>query len=399
MRTLFGILFLLSAAYLGGHPRVLRFETRLGLSRALASGLLFVVLGLLARWPVIGILNDGVLDELSPLLRLGLGCIGFFYGFRFDLRLVKSLPSGGGRLVGLSTMLPFVLVVAASALALTAVAADGEAPSFSGPSVLRDALCLGTAAALSNRPAHLYAGRRLMAIVGRLEELFGIAGLMLIAAYFRPHAAGTMWQLPGAAWLLLTIGLGAVMGAVIYAVLQTAQKGPELLAVSLGTISFAAGAAGYLHLSSVVVTFIAGALVANLPGGYHTKLRHTLRRLERPIVLLSLVIVGALWRPDDWRGWLLMPVFAGARHLGKRLAARASRGLLSELPAAASREALAVTPLGTLAVAVVINTKLLYPGGSLPLIVSAVLGGALLTELYVGFVNRRSRVGDVEGST
>jgi hypothetical protein len=39
--------------------------------------------------------------------------------------------------------------------------------------------------------------------------------------------------------------------------------------------------------------------------------------------------------------------------------------------------------MGPLAIAVVVNAQTLYPGGSVPQIVTAVIGGAFLTELLV----------------
>ena len=41
--------------------------------------------------------------------------------------------------------------------------------------------------------------------------------------------------------------------------------------------------------------------------------------------------------------------------------------------------------------AIVVNAQLLYPGGSISLVVSAVIGGGVLTEAFVQFASRRSR--------
>src|SRR5690606_22115686 len=98
---------------------------------------------------------------------------------------------------------------------------------------------------------------RLLGRVLRLEELAGIIGLALVASYFRPQI-DVSWQLPGTAWLLLTIGLGATLGLIAYLVFKRPQQGPEFVVLTLGSIAFAAGMAGYLRLSPVVVAFIAG---------------------------------------------------------------------------------------------------------------------------------------------
>ena len=394
IKTILGIFALLTLAYLGGHAKVRAWEERLGISQMMAAGFPFVVLGMLAHLPSVGVLTDETLVELDPLLHVGLGCIGFVFGFRFDLRTFRQFPAGSERLVFFSTLFPFVLALALSAAVLALVSPKQDAFALSGPLFLRDALILGAAAAMSATTAkrwyRLGKTTRLSLLVVRVEELLGVFGLALVAAYFRPHNVHATWQLPGTAWLLLSVGLGATIAALTFAILQTATRGPEFLVLSLGSIGFAAGASGYLHLSSVVVTFIAGALLNNFPGEYHTRLRDTLRRLERPILLLSLVIIGALWQLSDWRGWLLMPVFVCARLAGKWWATHPLLHSSEQKPLTKEeRYELGLSPMGTLAIAIVINAKVLYPGQSISLIVSAVLGGGLLTEVFVQRAHRK----------
>jgi hypothetical protein len=103
-----------------------------------------------------------------------------------------------------------------------------------------------------------------------------------------------------------------------------------------------------------------------------------------------LVIIGAVWNIGDWRGWVLMPVFMVARLLGKWLAAMiAARN--SHLPITPHESrTLAISPIGALAIAIVVSAQLLYPGGSISLVVSAVIGGGVLTEALVQLAARHS---------
>lgn len=393
VKTIIGLLLLLVLAYLGGHPRVIGLEEKLGVSQVVTAGFPFVLLGMVARLPSVGVLSDSVLSEIAPLLRLGLGWIGFVVGFRFDARLFEGLPGGTARLVTLSTLLPFGLVVAVSSVVLF-LSGDASADSLRDPVFLRDAVILGTAGAMTAHTAtRLFGNGDGLGIVPRIiriEELAGIAGLAFVAAYFRPQGTTVSWQLPGTAWLLVTIGLGTAAGLLFYAILQRASAGPDFLVLTLGSISFAAGAAGYLRLSSVVVAFFAGVLLANFPGPYHERLREILLRIERPIYLISLVIIGALWRVGDWRGWLLMPVFMAMRLLGKALALRFLRNTEPALRAE-ERQALSIAPVGSLSIAIVVNAQLLYPGGSISLIVSAVIGGSILTEVLLQLAGHKQR--------
>lgn len=394
IRTIVGLLALMVLAYLGGHARVLAWEKRLGISQVITAGFPFVLLGVLSRNGSVGILTDPILAELSPLLRLGLGWIGFVAGIRFDTRMFQGLPARTLRVVTLSTIFPFAFVVGASALLLFAFS---EGPiELRDPVLLRDALILGTAGAMTAVTSTRRLGRsdrgrseqgRVLSRVIRLEELAGMLGLLFVAAFFRP--LNQSWQMPGTAWMLLTIGLGATAGLLIYAILQRRSAGADFLVLTLGSISFVAGAAGYLLLSSVVVAFIAGVLLANFPGAYHERLRDMLFRVERPIYLVSLFIIGALWQVEDWRGWVLMPVFMALRLLGKWLGTTLALAHDDLGLDGAERRAIAMPPLGPLAIAIVTNALLLYPGGSISLIVSAVIGGGVLTEIFLQLNNRR----------
>ncbi len=393
VKTILGILALFVLAYLGGHPRVQEWERTLRISQLITAGLPFILLGLVARHPSVGVLTDPVLSELGPVLRLGLGWIGFVVGFRVDARLLAQLPVGVAAAVGIATAIPFATVAGASGLLLLLSEGGPKGSALADPVFLRDALVLGTAGAMTS-----WVGARVAASgekteplerMIRLEEIAGVLGLAIVAAYFRPRGVAGAWQLPGTAWIFLTVGIGVTVGAVVYAILHQMTEGPEFVVLTLGSISLTAGIAGYLQLSPLVVCFVSGVLLANFPGAYKDKLGETLRKLERPIYLLSLVVIGALWRIGEPVGWVLMIVFAGARFLGKWVGAEVAhrRGPIELGPA--ERRVLAIAPLGELSVAIVVSALLLYPGGSMSYIVSAVVGGALLSELLLQLAGRR----------
>jgi Kef-type K+ transport system membrane component KefB len=403
VKVILGLAVLLSLAFVAGHPAVQRAEERLGISEVITAGFPFVLLGALARRPEIGIFTDDVLVELSPILRLGLGWVGFMVGFRFDVRSMDRLSPGGVIAAGLVTTTPFCAVLLATALAFLAL--SGAPETLTNPVFLRDAIVLGTAGATTARTAlRLLRDEtpgndksHLVARIFRIEEVAGVVGLAVVAAYFRPQVSSATWQLPGTAWLLLTLGLGMAMGILMFGLLRAASSSPELLVVTLGTIVFAAGFAGNVRLSPVVVCFVMGLLVTNAPGPYKAELGLTLRRLERPLYFLFLLIVGALWRFDEWRGWLLMAIFVAARLAGKWAGVSASRRRIDLGLTLGDRQALVLAPLGPLALAVVINAQLLYPGGSISLVLTAVVGGSAVMEILLQVVTRRRHRLDAGG--
>ncbi|BDG10106.1 hypothetical protein AMPC_32190 [Anaeromyxobacter paludicola] len=386
IRTTLAVLFLVGLAYLGGHPRVRAWEERWRVAHVVTAGFPFVLLGLAARHPAVGVVTAPVLAQLGTLFGFALGWIGLVAGFRFDPRLLGGLPPGVAGIVGLATSIPCACVALLTGLALLSISG---VPAHL-PTLARDALILGTAGAMTAKTGARLLGAAesagLVSRIARIEELVGVLGLAAVAAYFRPQAGG--WQLPGTAWLLLTVGLGAAAGLLMYAMLSTARSRPELVVLTLGSVSFAAGVAGCLRLSPIGVTFLAGALLANFPGVHRAALGAALRRLERPVYLLSLFAIGALWDPSDWRGWVVMPVFMAARLIGKRLGANAAAAWGGLRLGPREREALAVAPMGPLAIAIVVNAHLLYPDLASSLIAPAVVGGGILTEVVVQLVTR-----------
>jgi Kef-type K+ transport system membrane component KefB len=154
----------------------------------------------------------------------------------------------------------------------------------------------------------------------------------------------------------------------------------------LGAIALSAGVAGFLKLSPLIVCFVAGLLLANLPGAWKDEVRQALWRLERPLYLIFLVIVGASWRLDQWEGWVVMALFvvarAGSRFIGVRILAVRHPDLLSD----EEERHLASSPMGGLAIAIVIGAEELFAGPTTSWIVHAVVFGSIVSELLPRFL-------------
>lgn len=395
IRTILGLMFLLTLAWLGGLPSVRRMEERLGISQVVTSGLPFVGLGALMHAPGIDVLNEDVLTRLTPLLQFGLGWIGFHTGFQFEARSMDDVPRGTGSVVVLLTTVPFVLIASVTALLLIAtglgVTPEGLHDHDALITLARDAIILGLAGALSAPIAEGVAKiqsrvSELAGTVAVLDDVVAVAALALLAAWLRPSAA-TGWQLPGVGWLFVTLGMAATLGLVVHFSLRTAESTGERTSLLLGSVALTAGLAGYASIPPLVVCFLAGLVLRNLPGGNKHQLELAFTRLERPIYLLFLVIVGALWRIDDGRGWLLLVAFVVARIGGRYLGARAARRLPeTSRPAALDttpdRE-LVLAPMGQLAIALVVTAQTLYASPAIRATVTAVVGGSILAEILV----------------
>jgi hypothetical protein len=379
-------------AVLGAHPHVRRWERRFGLTVLASSGFPFLILGLLFR--ELGVLTADVLTDLRPLFEFGLGWIGLTIGTNLNLRRLERLPPSATPVIALATLLPILFTAVACSLTLLWL---GVVP---GKGLTRDALILMACAAVS-APANLElllrrwkSSMQLILEMTRIDQLAALALFGFVAIVFRPDRTVTLWHLPRSGWFLMTLGLGALLGVVLFLLVRNVRDETEELALLLGGVALAAGMAGYLALAVSVVCALAGAVMINFPVNRGERIVRTLREVERPMYFLFLFIVGAAWRPDEWQGWVLGVVFAASRGYGKIIAARAASRIDPALPPW-KPFAVAFLPESTIAIVVLFSATALGGAAAAEPVrwaVNAVIVGSVLTEIVVQAYQRRERL-------
>jgi hypothetical protein len=393
-QVVIGLAAAIALAVVLAHPRVKAIEDRLGVTVLLSTGLPFLLLGAIFALPSVGVLTPDVRADLQPAFEFGLGWIGFVIGIQLDVRRLDGLPRALGTVIVTESVVPMattVLFCAAAYAWLTDLVVLDE-------NILRDALVLGACAAptaaisvpfLSKRVGERAAS--MLYEVTLVDEVAGLTLLGVCAVVFRPASAGaTNWALPSSAWLLVSAGLGVVLGLITYSLIRGAKNRNEEIALLLGAVALSAGMSRQLGLSVPVICAIAGAMLANLPLRDPEGLRRTLELVERPLYLVFLLVVGAYWEPSDWQGWALAPVFVLARAVGKYLGAMLSlRFGPSGLPS--PREmALALMPQSPAAVVLIVAAATLY--GPLEERIrwatTAVIVGGVLTEIVIRVLQR-----------
>ena len=385
IKVIAGLIALMVLAYLGGHRKVVRFQERLGVGGVITAGFPFVALGAIAATDSIGVLNADVLSRLRPVLHFGLGWLGFLIGAQLDIRVLDRVPKGTAYLILVESLGPFAITAAGCGILMIAFGM-----SIDDPATWRDMILLGTAAAMTaprkfrgfaNRRWH--EGRGVDVLLAQLDEIVGVIGLVFITAYFREDVSST-WQLPDTAWIFVSLGLGVAIGVLIFAMIRVPVSNAEFLAVVLGGIAFASGLAGYLRLSPIAICFIAGVLVTNFPNEQRASVFKILHHLERPVHLLFLMIAGAMWNVTEWRGWVLVPLFVAGRVIGKWTGVIASKTAVGHyLPKDFVDQRNWVTPISGLSIALVVSVESLYQDAGLPWIVTAVIGGSIVSEVLV----------------
>jgi hypothetical protein len=269
-----------------------------------------------------------------------------------------------------------------------------------GNASLRDALALGACAAPAAPVAAVAiartAGNAAAQIIQRVTTLNDVAGVVvigLICAFFRPTDDAAAWKLPHIAWLFVTLGMGGVLGILTYVLVRSAKSQPEEMSLLLGAIALSAGMAGYLAISPLVVCAIAGALLTNLPHRGMRSLKATMVQVERPLYLIFLLVAGALWDPRAWQGWVLASVFVLSRVGGKLIGAHVAKSNGPEDLPEAGTLGLALAAQSPIAIATIVSYVTLYrpvegSNLALPWMMTACIGGAVLTEIVVQAIAR-----------
>ncbi len=388
-----GLVLIAALAVLGGSPAVRQWERRAGIAMMTGTGIPFLLLGALAGWRAVGILDEAVLRDLRPVVEFALGWIGFRGGTEFDLRKMDAWPEGTGRRMLVQAGVSFLAVTAGVSVVLVALGHRDVA--------LQAAVVLGACGAVSSPSgaralerwgvldASLALPLRRMAM---LDDVVAVGVLALMVSIWRPVQTGG-FALPPLGWLFVQVGMGVVLGGLLTLLERGSHDPSERFAFALGAVAFTAGMAGYLGFSPMGVCLVAGAVVANIPtGGDESGLLQgaRTRALERSVYLTLFVILGAQGALGARTGIYLLPVFILARVLGKRLGVRAALDDDANSTPEGLRAAWVSTlPPSVVSVAVVVGARQAYPTllpGSLETV--AVLG-ALCSELVFHRTARR----------
>jgi Kef-type K+ transport system membrane component KefB len=395
-RVVLGLAAALGLAVALTHPRVRAVEDRLGVTVLLASGLPFLVLGAIFSVPSVGVLTPAVLKDLSPAFEFGLGWIGFVIGIQMNVHRLDRLPRALGSVILAEALMPMILTAVFCAAAFTSLTSLLTLDR----NVLRDAAVLGACAAPTAAISIPFLSKRVGKRASRLlyevtlaDEVVALAALGMCTVWFRPEG-GQQWVLPDTAWLLVCAGLGVILGILAYSLIRSASTRNEEIALLIGVVALSSGMAQQLGLSVPVVGALAGALLANLPLRDPEGLWRTMQEVERPLYLVFLLVVGAMWQPSEWQGWVLAPVFVVARILGKYLGAQISLRVGPAGLPPPRETTLALMPMSPAAVALIVAAAVLYGRDQerIRWSITAVIVGGVLTELVIRLMQGTSPI-------
>lgn len=288
------------------------------------TGGVFIALGALIGPMGADLFSEGVLVQLSPLVVIGLGWIGFLYGSHFEWRLVRRYPGPLYAAAMFQAVFSFVVVGGASWLLLTFLLAE----AFPWPERLAAALVLGICASgtapagvfyLSSRRRIAQGDLNVLRFFSAVDDLPGLLLLGLVGAFTLTAPAGGIELAPWW-WLLLSlansVGMGVGLGLVTHWLVPAAEDIRHTSLILLGIASLGAGAAALLGLSPLFVMALAGMVFANLSSRKESAYGLLAKR-EHSLYVVFLLVAGMLFDIQWSAVFLLAPAYLLLRWLGK----------------------------------------------------------------------------------
>lgn len=369
------------------------------------TGTHFLFLGFILGPQLLGLLTQEAVQQLFPLLGIGLGWIGFLFGLQLDRRNLRQFPPVFHLLALGQAILVFFFFFVIGWFALLGSGQAGRIPQLLLMGAAATA-CISTPAGIALISTnYLVRGkvRDLLFFVASVDALVGIVALQVVYAIFPPVGLGIgLPLLPRLAWVVAAVGLGVICGILFIWLTRPRPGGEEMVLFLLGIAAFASGAALQLQLSPLFVSVTMGAVVANFSPDPQRVFR-VLQAWEKPIYVVFLLLAGALLNFSTLWIALWAMAYALVRGGGKVLGNLVMIRLLPLRFAIPRRFGLGLIPQSGISLAMAISGVLTYRGLKLDgrdatdLLFAVVVLGVILSELTGPFFTRNilQRAGEI----
>jgi hypothetical protein len=381
MATGFLMVAILAALALTFWRPLRHLRSALGIGHLVSTGHVFVILGF-----VIGLSFKGpssLTDDLAPVVAFGAGWVGFATGVRFDWRVLRTIPRHA---VAVALGPALAAAVCAGGLCAGVLAYAGTPPTV----VMTSALLMGGAAATSGptlvavarsrragKASHARPVLRMIELAAGVDDI--VVVVLAIAAFALVPGGLTPLWLVGAG-----VGGGVLLGGITWLFLGGRATEDERLLLGLAMMVFTAGFAGWLRLSPAAFGAVTAVVLVNLPGERMNQLVWTVRRVERPAVVILMTVIGFHVAGD--MTWIFWPLLVGMTLV--RLGAKLAVGDLftGTIPGVVGLHAsrhwgLGLAPQGILGLVVSLSFFYVWQDATARSILAAIAFASLLNEI------------------
>lgn len=379
----FGLLILL--AFLGSRL-ITRRKTLSPLHFVFVSGLVYIFLGLYLGKQGLNILSPQVLDALTPLISLGLGWIGFLFGFQFEGKYLRRFQKKYRTLSFLQFTFVFLLVYVSLFLIIRKLYPEqprhllyGMALSFGLLATVNSPTLLNAASyLLPSKGDYCYLSRFLTSVSG----FWGIIGLAMLFSFWHFPFFDSRILSSGAVLFVVSTIVPIILAYLFYLLTNIKTPGQDVLVYLLGFVFFVSGAAFYFNMPPLYVSMVMGITYSNLTK-IHDKLYPLLLSAEKPLYIVFLILIGALWEFElDLSIALLILVFLCARVLGYILPLTSFRLLLKFSFPLPHLFGFSFLSFGGIGVAFAVSLKLAYSMELMETFLSIALISIIISDFF-----------------
>lgn len=383
------LVLLVASAFVAAH---FAFE-RLGKRYLIVSGAEYLALGILLGPQVSGIFTPDLLDSLAAFPALALGWMGAIIGMRFHLPAMIVVPGFIYRIALVESILTIVVVFALEAFAfmwLFDISLFVATPA---------ALALAAIGVSSSRETYEIVSRHLgegpfvtqLDVSTTINNFAAVLAFGVLLAAFHANPTGAVRPLTSTEWVVLTVGIGLIGGALFHLFLGSEDDIDRMFVALAGALILVSGAAAYLGLSPLLAALFFGFMLVNTSRN-RAEIAAALARVERPLYFVLLIFAGATWQPS-LRAWVApVLLFVFARAAAKIGGARLSARMEGALPLLGADWGRALLGQGGIAVALGIDYLQQDHVAFAHIVFTAVVASVLFTDMSSARLARRVSV-------
>jgi Kef-type K+ transport system membrane component KefB len=381
MKLLFIIIFLIGIGLFGSRRIFSRNPAYLGASHAIQTGLEYLLLGLILGSTLLNIIDQETLRSLAPYISFGLGWVGFLFGHQFKIKILSRLPRRYFSISLIKACISFLIILILSFCLLKWILHISGVPLYLGSLVLAvtgsctspSALAMADKSLGPDKPLELL---KLLRYISSIDGLVGITIFGLSLCVLNTNDIFVSKILSAFTWVFVSILIGLFMGYLFHFLITARFSDEELLLIVIGTTTLTSGIALHFKLSPLFMNFLMGVIITNSPWS-NFRLSSILIRMEKPVYIVLLLIIGAMWIPDivGIGAGLVYVVF---RIMGKTLGTLISTKIFRPRFEVPMVSGLTLVSQGGLALAILINFSLVYSGSWIEIIKSAVITGIII---------------------
>lgn len=384
MRLLAAIVIIAVIAVIGSRITFLNRRLPMGFRSILFTGTEYIFLGVILGEMGLQVLNADTLKQLEPAVLFALAWIGFLFGVQFEIKFLKNLPRFYFSITAIQAIIAFVMVALFFVSILKLCGETDLVLIFLVALVLGSTACCSAQSALAViAQTYKFANRGAMELLRYMCAVDGLFALvlfsMVLCIFPKLHMESFSWIISGQ-WLVASLIMGIIPALALIALTGFQFSQQELQLFIIGVLMFCAGLAATLHHSPLISGLICGLVTANYCH-YRQRALTTVIHAEKSIYVILLLLIGANWHIRFDYSLLLMILYFAIRLSGKLVGVYAATRIFRTQYPVPAHLGLGLISEGGLAIAIIVNFKLLYPLAIADTLITITVFSVLFSEL------------------